>query len=66
MLPKEKYYQITAEKLIERFAKRGIEGYYCPTGEQAVDKVFELIDEGASVSWGRFNDVKGTGTTREK
>ena len=39
--------------------RRHIEAFYCPTGEEAVKKVSELIADGSTVTWG------GTATVRD-
>lgn len=38
--------------LIKKFEKRGIDAFYCPTKEEACKKVFDLMPEGSSVTWG--------------
>lgn len=52
MEAKKKYYQVNAQQLIKNFQKRSIEGYYCPTAEEAVEKAVQLIEEGSKISWG--------------
>lgn len=52
MEPKQKYYQVSAEQLIKNLENRNMEGYYCPTAKEAVEKALTLIDDGSSVSWG--------------
>jgi hypothetical protein len=52
MTPTQKYYALTAKKVIACLEKRNMSGYYCETKEEAVYKVLELIPDGASVSWG--------------
>lgn len=58
MNPKEKYYENVANTVIKEFTKRKIEGYYCPTSEEAVNKVIELIEDGSTVSWGGSSTLK--------
>ena len=41
-----------AEQIIKNLNRRHIEGFYCPTNEDAVKKVLELIPDGSSVTWG--------------
>ena len=45
-------YAKQAEGIIKKLAKRNMEGFYCATSEEAVQKVKELVEEGASVTWG--------------
>lgn len=45
-------HEIAAETLIKKFAKRGMEAFYCATKEEAKEKVLSLIPEGSSVTWG--------------
>lgn len=52
MNPKNKYYENAAATIIGNLNKRQMNGYYCPDRESAVQKVLELIPEGASVGWG--------------
>ena len=59
MTPKEKRNERLAQKLLKNLQRRHIEGYYCPTGKEAVRKVSELIADGSSVTWG------GTATVRD-
>lgn len=41
-----------AATIIEKMAKRNIEGYFCETKEEAVKKALSLMPEGSSISWG--------------
>ncbi len=52
MTPIEQYHENIANTLIKQFQKRGMEGYYCPTGEEAVEKALCLLSPGCSVGWG--------------
>lgn len=52
MTPKQKYYENVAATIIQNLEKRQMEGYYCPTAADAVQKALELIPEGSGVSWG--------------
>lgn len=45
-------YKIKAETIINNFKKRKIEGYYCETKNEALDKVLDLLEDGSSISWG--------------
>ncbi len=52
MEPREVYNALLAQKLIEEFEKRNMEGFYCATKEEALKKVLELIPQGSLVSCG--------------
>jgi L-lactate utilization protein LutB len=52
MTPKQQYYNNVANTVIKHFSKRKIEGYYCPTSKDAVEKIIEIIQEGSTVAWG--------------
>ncbi len=52
MKPEEVYSALLAQKLIEEFKKRNMEGFYCATKEDALKKVLELIPQGSLVSCG--------------
>ncbi|MBM7556698.1 LUD domain-containing protein [Halanaerobacter jeridensis] len=65
MEPVEEYYQTTAQNIIAEFEKRNIEGYYCSTRQEAVDKALELADSGTSVSWGGSMTIEDIGLVEE-
>ena len=48
-----------SQTIIKHLQRRHIQGYYCPTAEEAAKKVSELIEDGSSVTWG------GTMTVRD-
>lgn len=49
---KKAAYAKQAETIIKNLQKRNMEGFYCATSEEAVQKVLEIVEEGASVTWG--------------
>jgi hypothetical protein len=51
-MPKQKYNQLMAQKLIEEFERRGFEGAYCETKEDALKAVLGMLPEGCVVSCG--------------
>lgn len=61
MTNKKEYYKVKAENVIKYFKKRNIEGYYVENKEQAREKVLDLIEENASVSWGGSMTLKEIG-----
>lgn len=52
MNPKECYNILLAQKLIQEFQKRKMEGFYCKTKEDALKKVLKLIPKDSIVSCG--------------
>jgi L-lactate utilization protein LutB len=50
-----------AQTIIKNLKRRHIEGFYCPTGDEAVKKVLELIPDGSSVTWGGTMTVRDLG-----
>ncbi|MBQ1193152.1 MAG: lactate utilization protein [Lachnospiraceae bacterium] len=61
MTIKQKAYEKMAGGIIEKFQKRGFEGFYCNTKEEALEKALELIPEGASIAWGGSESIKEVG-----
>lgn len=52
MTPKETFYENQAKTIIENLKKRQMEGYYCPTSADAVQKAMELVAKDSTVSFG--------------
>ena len=52
MSAKKTYYENLSDTLIERFNKRGIEGYYCEDKEDALIMAKRFLTPGCSISWG--------------
>ena len=52
MSPKEIANQNLANTIIKNMAKKNMEGYYCATSAEAVEKALSLMPEGSSVTWG--------------
>ncbi len=61
MTPKQKYYENAAATIIKNLEKRQMEGYYCATCKEAVEKALELMPEGASIAWGGSMTLSETG-----
>lgn len=61
MTPKQIANENLANTIIKNMEKRRMEGYYCHTKEEAVQKVLELIPEGASIGWGGSVTLSETG-----
>ncbi len=52
MTPKKIYYENLADTIIDKFNKRGIEGYYCENSEAALATAKRFLTPGCSISWG--------------
>lgn len=52
MSPKQTFYEHQANTIIANLKKRQMDGFYCPTCEDAVKKAMELVSTGDSVSFG--------------
>ena len=61
MTPLEQRNEHLAETIIKNLHRRHIEGFYCPTAEEAVKKVSELIEDRSSVTWGGTMTVRDLG-----
>ena len=59
MTPLQERNQKLAQRMTKNLKRRNIEAFYCPTGEEAVKKVSDLIADGSTVTWG------GTATVRD-
>ncbi len=58
---KKQAYANLAETLIERFAKRGIEGYYAESGDEAVEIASRFFTPGCTISYGGSETIKEIG-----
>ena len=61
MTPKEQRNERLAERMIKNLKRRNMEAFYCPTAEEAVKKVSELIADGSSVTWGGSMTIRDMG-----
>lgn len=61
MTPKQKYYENAAATIIKNLEKRQMEGYYCATSAEAVQKALELMPAGSSIGWGGSMTLSETG-----
>ena len=61
MTPQEQRNELLAKTIIKNLQRRHIEGFYCPSGEEAVKKVSELIADGNTVTWGGTMTVRDLG-----
>ena len=61
MKPQEQRNERLVKTVIKNLQRRRMEGFYCPTAEEAVKKVSELIEDGSSVTWGGTMTVRDLG-----
>jgi hypothetical protein len=61
MKPKECYHALLAQKLTDELAKRNIEGYYCETKEDALEKALAMIPKDSVVSCGSSETLREIG-----
>ena len=61
MTPKEIRNSRLAERIINNLSRRHMQAFYCPTSQEAVDKVLELIPAGSSVTWGGSMTIRDIG-----
>lgn len=61
MNPKQTFYQAQAGTIIQNLKKRRMEGYYCPTREDAVKLAMSLTAAGTTVSFGGSMTLSETG-----
>ena len=61
MTPSELRNSRLAERMIKNLARRNMQAFYCPTAEEAVGKVLELIPAGSSVTWGGSMTIRDIG-----
>ena len=50
MTPKQQHHEILAETVIKNLEKRHMEGYYCVTKKEALDKALSFLQDDATVS----------------
>lgn len=53
-----------AEKLVGNLKQRHYDAFYCPTAQEAVEKITGMIPEGSSVTWGGSMTIRDMGLTR--
>lgn len=65
MSAKKVHYENLADSLIEKFNKRGIEGYYCEDAEEALLTAKRFLTPGCSISWGGSETLQEIGLFEE-
>lgn len=63
MTPIEQRNELLANKVIKSLNTRHIEGYYCATSADAINKLLALIPKGSSISWGGSMTIRDMGLT---
>ena len=53
-----------AEKLVGNLKQRHYEAFFCPTAQEAVEKITGMIPEGSSVTWGGSMTIRDMGLTK--
>ncbi len=61
MTPKKQAYRLTADGIIAALNKRNMEGYYCDSSAEAVEKALSIMPEGSSITWGGSASIKECG-----
>lgn len=65
MTPKKQANKLLANSIIEKLKIRGMEGFYCDSKEEVIEKVKKLVPEGSSVTWGGSETLKETNVIEE-
>lgn len=65
MSAKTIYYENLSDTLIDKFNKRGIEGYYCENKEDALQMAKRFLTPGCSISWGGSETLEEIGLIEE-
>ena len=52
MTIKEQSFKVLAENVIQKLAKRNMEGYYCESGADCVSMIMSMLPENSVISWG--------------
>lgn len=58
---KNQSYELTANHIIDKLAKRNMEGFYCANGREAVNLVLSFMEKGSVVAWGGSESLKEIG-----
>lgn len=58
---KNQSYELTAKHIIDKLAKRNMEGFYCANGVEAVNLILSFMEKGSVVSWGGSESLKEIG-----
>ena len=55
--------RMLGKTLVKNLERRHFEAYYCPTSEEAITKVKQLMPSGSSVTWGGSETIRRMGLT---
>ena len=58
---KSEAYAKAAETVMKKFEKRGMTAFYCPTKEEAKEKILSLMEKGSSITWGGSESMAEAG-----
>lgn len=61
MSPKDIAKENMANTIIKNMSKKNMEGYYCATAAEAVEKALSLMPEGSTITWGGSVTLKECG-----
>lgn len=61
--PREKRNELLGATLVKNLERRHFEAYYCPTAQEASEKILGLVPQGSSVSWGGSMTIRDMGLT---
>jgi L-lactate utilization protein LutB len=61
MTPQKERNERLAKTLIKNLQRRHMEAFYCPTKEEAIRKVSELVPNGSSITWGGSMTIRDMG-----
>ena len=61
MTPQEQRNALLAGRMVKNLNRRNMEAFYCPTAEEAIKKVSELIADGSTVTWGGSMTIRDLG-----
>lgn len=65
MSVEQKYFENRAQKLIESLQTRKMEGYYCATKQEALNRTIDIISDGSTISWGGSQTLSQIGIIDE-
>lgn len=63
--PMEKHFDKRGPRVVEALKRRHFDAYYCPTGQEALEKVLSLIPAGDVVAWGGSATLSQLGIIEE-
>lgn len=61
MTPKQQYHRNLADTVIKNLKKRDMDGYYCLSKQEALDKALSFLHDDSTVSWGGSMSLREVG-----